>query len=919
MTDIFLSYAREDIERIRPIVQCLEKQGWSVFWDQDIGVGQAWRSRIDTELVNATCVVVAWSDHAIRSDFVIQEAEEAKKRDVLVPLRLDPIQSPLGFRELQVADLSSWEPNDSSSELNRLLEAIRKAVASRPSKQDIRSKHITPALTDSAGWDLHRQISPDYLLKKGRILIRGQRGVRDKKTEISTDYALFWKPGIPLAVIEIDDADDDVGSSIHRAMDYARLLDVPFAFSSNGAGFVFHDGTLPGDPVATEIALNAFPSPKTLWQKLQAWKGYTANQAEMVEEDYAPSQAGKPPRYYQLAAVNRTIEAIARGDRRVLLVMATGTGKTFTAFQIIWRLWKSSWLRSRSRENIRILFLADRNILVDQARINDFKLFKDKMTKLSPQGGGIEGSGRTKVIDKSYEIYLSLYQAVSSAQAERDIYKQFSPDFFDLVVVDECHRGSAAEDSAWREILDYFSDAIHLGLTATPKETETVSNITYFGDPVYTYSLKQGIEDGFLAPYKVIRIDIDSDLGWRPAQGMLDRAGEPIEDRVYNRSDINRHLILTSRDILVADRITAYLRDTDPYGKAIVFCEDQDHAARMRQALRHANADLVAQNDKYVVRITGEDTAGRQELDNFIDPEKTYPVIATTSKLLTTGVDAQTCKLIVLDQNINSMTDFKQIIGRGTRINEDYGKTWFTIIDFKRATELFADPAFDGDPVVVYEPTPDDPIQPEDDDLGDGPDDDDEDGDDINGGRRKIVVDGVDVSIVREQVQYIGPDGKLITESLRDYARILINRRFTSLDGFVQRWSDADKKTALIDELERQGVIFDELEKAVGKDLDPFDLILHVAYGQKPLTRKERAEKVKKRDYFGRYGETARKVLERLLDKYADEGIANIENINVLKIAPISDLGAPVELIRAFGGRAAYQNAVHELGQALYH
>jgi type I restriction enzyme R subunit len=634
----------------------------------------------------------------------------------------------------------------------------------------------------------------------------------------------------------------------------------------------------------------------------------------------------------------------------VLLVMATGTGKTYTAFQIIWRLWKSGARK-------RILFLADRNILIDQTMVNDFRPFKGAMAKLSPNAKGVERvdaqgkltveeldlavSPTTKQVNKSYEIYLSLYQAVSGAEESRNIYKQFSPDFFDLIVVDECHRGSAAEDSAWREILSYFSAATQIGLTATPKETEDVSNIDYFGEPVYTYSLRQGIEDGYLAPYKVIRVDLDKDtFGWRPTDGMTDKLGHVIEDRVYIGRDMNRRLVLERRDEVVAAKITQYLKATNRYDKTIVFCEDIDHAARMRQALSNANADICQTQPNYVVQITGDNVEGKAQLDNFIDPEKPLPVIATTSKLMSTGVDAQTCKLIVLDQNIKSMTLFKQIIGRGTRLREDLGKSWFTILDFKRATELFADKDFDGEPVQIYEPKDDDPIDPP--DLGgdvegdgtgtgespartpptppplgpfkDGPSDDTP--------RKYLLGGSVSVTVARERVQYLNAEGKLVTESLRDYTRINLRKAYTSMDAFLQAWNSAERKAVLIEELERQGVFLEALEEEVAhtgmKGLDPFDLLLHVAYDLPPLTRRERAQRVKKRNAFGQYGPVARKVLDALLDKYADEGITTIESNEVLRVQPLSELGSPVELVRSFGGRPQYLQALQTLERELY-
>jgi len=775
------------------------------------------------------------------------------------------------------------------------------------SERDICTKYITPAL-GSAGWDLQTQLREEVALTSGRVIVKGNKAKRDEKSIRRADYVLYFKPGIPLAVVEAKDNNHTVRAGIQQALDYAAMLDVPFAFSSNGDGFLFHDKTLHDGELEREIALDAFPSPDVLWQRYLSWKGIASSVEPVYAQDYYP---GKPARYYQLNAVNRAIEAVAKKQSRILLVMATGTGKTYTAFQIIWRLWKAKAAK-------RILFLADRNILVDQTKTNDFKPFAGAMTKIE-----------NRTVDKSYEIYLSLYQAVTGTEDAQNIYRQFSRDFFDLVVIDECHRGSAAEDSAWRAILDYFDSAIHLGLTATPKETTEVSNITYFGEPVYTYSLRQGIEDGFLAPYKVIRVDLDKDLGWRPTTGLVDKLGQVVEDRIYNQSDMNRSLVLTRRDEAVAKRITEFLKATDRMAKTIVFCEDIDHAARMRQALANANPDLASANSKYVMQITGDNQEGKLELDNFINPRRPYPVIATTSRLMTTGVDAKTCKLVVLDRTIKSMTEFKQIIGRGTRIDEEHDKLWFTILDFKKATELFADPAFDGDPVVIYDPDTDEPVVPPDDPTGDENDDGSDGTDGTTGGtdgtdptpgpgRVKYVIESVPVYVVNERVQYLGPDGKLITESLRDFTRIQIGKRFVSLDAFLQAWNETDKKQAIIDELEGHGVLFDELAKEAGKDLDPFDLVCHIAFGQKPLTRRERAEKVKKQDYFGKYGDTSRKVLQALLDKYADDGIENIERIEVLRLAPFDQLGSPVELMKSFGGRAQYETAIRELGRSLY-
>ena len=588
--------------------------------------------------------------------------------------------------------------------------------------------------------------------------------------------------------------------------------------------------------------------------------------------------------------------------------MATGTGKTFTSFQIIWRLWKAGAKK-------RILFLADRNILVDQTRTNDFKPFGPAMTKI-----------QNRRADKSYEIYLALYQAITGTEEQQKIYKQFSRDFFDLIVVDECHRGSAEEDSAWREILEYFSNATQIGMTATPRETKYVSNIDYFGDPVFTYSLKQGIEDGFLAPYKVVRIDIDKDLtGWRPEKGKKDKYGKEIPDRIYNQSDYDQELVLERRNELVARKITEYLKATNRFDKTIVFCEDIPHAERMRSLLINLNSDLYSQSSKYVMQITGDNNEGKAELDNFILPESKYPVIVTTSKLLSTGVDVQTCKLIVLDKRIESMTEFKQIIGRGTRINEPYGKFYFTIMDFRKATELFADPDFDGDPVQIYEPKGDDPIVPPD-DPGEPPeggehivDEEVQIGPKGKGQRRtKYYVRDIEVNLVAERVQYYGKDGKLITESLSDYTKSAVNSNYASLRDFLNRWTSADRKQAIVEELENEGILLEALAEEVGKDFDPFDLIAHVAYGQKPLTRRERADNVKKRNYFAKYGEKARAVLEALLEKYADEGLTNLEDPKVLKVQPFNKFGTPIEIIQTFGGRDKYFEAVRELEKNLY-
>jgi type I restriction enzyme R subunit len=762
-------------------------------------------------------------------------------------------------------------------------------------EQDIRTKFITPALVADKKWDVMSQIREEVYFTKGRVIVRGQSSNRGEPKK--ADYILSYKPGMPLAIVEAKDNNHSVGGGMQQALEYADILDVPFVFSSNGDAFLFHDRTGQSQPVERELGLDEFPSADDLWQRYCAWKALSSQQVSVVAQDYCQQGPEKEPRYYQEIAINRTIEAIAKGQNRILLVMATGTGKTFVAFQIIWRLWKAGAKK-------RILFLADRNILVDQTRVNDFKPFGAALTKIE-----------NRKVDKSYEIYLALYQGVTGTEDYANIYRDFSPDFFDLIVVDECHRGSADADSRWRKILEYFEGATQIGLTATPKETKEISNIDYFGDPIFTYSLKQGIADGFLAPYKVIRIDIDKDVsGWRPSPGQLDKYGKLIEDRLYNQLDMDRTLVLDERTKLVAWRITQYLKATDRYAKTIVFCEDVEHAERMRQALIMWNGDEVTKNHKYVMRITGDDKVGKAELDNFILPESKYPVIATTSKLLNTGVDARTCKLIVLDQRIESMTTFKQIIGRGTRILEEYDKTWFTIMDFKGATSLFADPDFDGEPVQIYEPEPDDPPTP--------PKDEDNGRDTIDpppgAGRNKYYVANEKARITRERTSFIGGDGKLVTESVKDFTRKSIRKKYALMDDFLNTWSKAAQKKAIVRELEEQGIPLFELQNAVGRDYDTFDLVCHVAYDQPPLTRKERAENVRKRNYFARYGEKTRAVMEALLNQYSNQGLEAIESPDALKITPLNHFGTPVEIIKSFGGRTQYQAALRDLENQIY-
>jgi type I restriction enzyme R subunit len=809
------------------------------------------------------------------------------------------------------------------------------------SERDICTKFITPAVRRS-GWDEMLQIREQVYFTKGRIIVRGKLVTRGKAK--FADYVLYYKPNIPIAIIEAKDNNHNVGDGMQQGLDYATTLDIPFVFSSNGDGFVFHDRTGASSQKESNLTLTAFPSPAELWARYRTWKELPYEAEKIVLQDYFDDGSGKVPRYYQCNAINAASEAIAKGQNRILLVMATGTGKTYTAFQIIWRLWKAGRKK-------RILFLADRNVLVDQTMVNDFRPFGGAMAKLStrtktierPDGSettlnvGMKYEGKRR-IDTAYEIYLGLYQAITGPEDRQKLFLEFSPDFFDLIVVDECHRGSAAEDAAWHEILDYFSAATQIGLTATPKETEYVSNIHYFGEPVYSYSLKQGIEDGFLAPYKVIKVHIDRDVeGYRPKKGQLDRDGNEVEDRIYNAKDFDRTLVIDDRTKLVAKKVTEFLKESgDRFQKAIVFCVDTEHAARMRQAIINENADLVQENVRYVMRITGDDSEGTAEIGNFIDPEARYPVIVTTSRLLSTGVDAQTCRLIVLDRAVGSMTEFKQIVGRGTRVHEDTKKFYFTLIDFRGATSHFADPDFDGQPVQIYSPgkndsiTPPIDVPPNDDGTScppePGPDETvviDPTPPDITiplGGtpRQKIYVDGVGATIIAERVEYLDAKGKLVTETLRDFTKKALKKRFASLNEFLNQWNAAERKQAIIEELAAEGLPLDPLASEVGKDLDPFDLICHIAFDCPPLTRRERTEKVCKRDVFTKYGPQARAVLEALLAKYQDEGVLNLDDPRILQISPFDTMGTPLELIKRFGTRSDFERAVHELQNSLY-
>ena len=771
------------------------------------------------------------------------------------------------------------------------------------SEEDIKLRFITPALLEKGKWS-KEQVRMNVYFTDGKIMIAGKTVKRGKRN--FADYILQYKSNKPLAVIEAKDNNHSVGEGMQQALEYAEKLDLSFVFTSNGDGFVFHDRES-GKEI--NLSLSQFPSPQELWEKYKKYRGITEKIEDIITTDYFYEPGFKQPRYYQRIAIDRTVDAVARGQKRALLVLATGTGKTYVAFQTIWRLRKAGLAK-------RVLYLADRNILIDQPKNNDLKPLSKVITKIE-----------NRKADTSYEVYLALYQAVSGEEDIKNIYKQFSPSFFDLIIVDECHRGSAKAESQWREILEYFAPAVQLGMTATPKETNKISNMDYFGKPLYTYSLKQGIEDGFLAPYKVIKVAIDKDVhGYRPKQGETDKFGYEIPDFVYTNREFDKTIVIDERTQVVAQKITEFLRNTDRFAKTIVFCADIEHAERMRKALINENSDLYKQNSKYIMRITGDDNIGKRQISNFIDPAEKYPVIVTTSKLMNTGVDAQTCKLIVLDAPIQSMTEFKQIIGRGTRIREDYGKYYFTIMDFRNVTNQFSDPNFDGEPVQIYtikqdqelkeQQTKEQSVQQGERILASPSIEYSEEPETI----KKYYVKEAEVEIINEQVQYIGPDGKLITESLNDFTKKNVKERFRSLNDFIQQWNIVDQKRTLIEELEREGLLIDALREEIpqGKDYDAFDLILHTAYGQKPLTRKERARKVQKDAYFSKYGDKARKVIDALLEKYGDEGIENLENPEVLRVNPLNKLGRPLEIMKLFGGKEGYRKMIEEIESRLY-
>jgi type I restriction enzyme R subunit len=762
------------------------------------------------------------------------------------------------------------------------------------SEEDIKRLFITPAI--EIKWDAHTQIRMEKFFTDGRVIVRGNTAERAKGNK--ADYILFYKSNLPLAIVEAKDDSHSVGAGMQQAIKYAKILDIPFAYSSNGSAFLEHDiknGT------ERRVALSDFPTPDELWARYKSEQSISAEQEKLLTTPYHFNLLEKKkPRYYQRIAINRTIEAIVKGKNRILLVMATGTGKTYTAFQIMHRLWKAG-------EKKKILYLADRNILIDQTIQQDFKPFKKVMTKISG-----------KNLDSSYEIYMSLYHQLVGDEG-KESFRKLTYDFFDLIIVDECHRGSAKDDSQWRRILEYFNNATQIGMTATPKETKYVSNIHYFGDPIYTYTLKQGIDDGFLAPYKVIRIGTNVDvMGWRPTKGQTDDDGNDIEDREYASTDYDRNIVLVQRTKRVAERITRWLQENDRFAKTIVFCTSVNHAERMRQALTNLNSDLVVEDNRYIMRITGDNAEGKRQLDNFIDIESRYPVVATTSKLLSTGVDCKTCKLIVLDSNINSMTEFKQIIGRGTRLLWDDDKRYFTILDFRNVTRLFADKDFDGVPISIQEYSIDEeqvydflcePITPYESNVS---------AEEELQKPEPPKVSSVQVEILSERVHYINVDGKLITESITDYSRQQILGEYATLNDFLQEWNNDLCKQAIIDELRERGILLDALRNVAGnQDIEDFDLICHIAFDKKPLTKAERANSVKKRDYLNRYEGLAREVLTALLDKYTENGISILEGTKVLEIDPFREIGT-LQIANAFGGRQGFLDALKDLQTEIY-
>ena len=769
------------------------------------------------------------------------------------------------------------------------------------SEEDIKLRYITPAIIDKC-WSVEDiTMETKVKLTDGKINLRGNLVARGKAKY--ADYMLYYNKANPIAIVEAKDANHSVSHGMQQAKEYAEMMDIPFAYSSNGMGFQEYD-FLTGHE--RSFAMDEFPSKAELYKRYidesNAGEGLNDEELKVINQPYCTGQDIYPPRYYQRNAVNRTVDAVARGEKRMLLVMATGTGKTYTAFQIVYRLLKAGLVK-------KVLYLADRNVLVDQSIEQDFKPLANTIHKVSYQQD-------KKSKPTAHEVYFSLYQQLIGENGRQQYKELFKPEFFDMVIVDECHRGSAKDDSNWREILEYFHDAVQLGMTATPKETRYQSNITYFNEPLYTYSLKEGIDDGFLAPFKVINITTNIGDEWRPVKGQLDIFGNPIEDRIYNNQDYDYNIVMEDRIREVAHEISSYLMATDPMAKTIVFCADEDHAERMRVALVNENSEMCRKYPDYVVRITGSDAYGQSKLDYFISVSSKTPVIATTSKLLSTGVDCKMVKLIALDQRINSMTEFKQIVGRGTRIREREGKTHFTIMDFRNITRLFADPDWDG-PLEVDSGYIKDTPKPEprprvpQDDPGTGM---------VAEPRPVVSRDGCEVKIINKMVSVYDSNGKLLrTESITDYTRKNINDTYANLSDFINHWNAAEKKSEIAQLMRENGIDLQALKEQQGMaDVDDFDFICHIAYGKKPLTRRERAENVKKRDVFSKYGEGARKVLEALLDKYANDGISQLENRKVLSLDPFRQMGSPATIAKLFGGNQQYFEAVRELEHELY-
>ncbi len=793
-------------------------------------------------------------------------------------------------------------------------------------EQDICSKFVLPSIL-KAGWDSMQHVREQVTFTAGRIRVDGNTISRGERKR--ADYILYYKNNFPIAIVEAKDNTHAIGDGLEQAKSYAQILHVPFAYSTNGEGYIEFDFLQGTEKI---LSMDEFPTREELFVRYIEANNYDDIQKNVILQDYFSAPYGSKPRYYQENAINTVVDAVVKGKDKLLLVMATGTGKTYTAFQIIYRLWKSGAKK-------RILFLVDRTALAQQTMQGDFRHFGTSMTRIK--------NGNA---DKAYEIYVALYQGLTGrnntagksditqdddtdmeAQEEKNkLFQEFSSDFFDLIIVDECHRGVTNQDSAWREILEHYSSATQIGLTATPKETKDMSTSQYFGESIYTYSLKQGIEDGYLAPYKVVRYKFNNDE-WRPVDGFKDNNGNVVPDEIYNENNFDRSIILEERNKAVAKCVASFMRDTDVYQKTIVFCVDIAHASRMRQFLVNEFSDKVKENSRFVVKITGDDLYGKLEIESFVNPESRYPVIATTSKLLSTGVDTKMVKLIVLDAPMNSMTEFKQVIGRGTRVEEQYGKYYFTIMDFRNVTRLFADSNFDGEAVNIYEGSQKEMVDIKD-ELEKETKSEQEilisdpladviiDGTVTEKPKKIYIKEGVEFFPIQKIVQYIDPiTGKLITESLQDFSKKTINSEYSSVDDFIKNWKESDKKDLIVKALAARGVVFEELRKEVGKDMDVFDLILHVGYGRKPMTRSERIKKVKSNDYFAKYEGQAKEIVDLLFEKYVDQGITAIDGIEDLVVSPFTNFGTPHEIVLGiFGGRDYYMEMIHEIQSSLY-